>query len=221
MLSPLFWRGAGGEAFAQLFRAGFTVGFVASDVDGMDARDNDNDYTHLGFTLGGIVNTDLSSKYVLQMELNYIQKGHTDLPDSNNNGHYRFSFDYIEIPLLIKRHLHFKKETSFMNKFDIEAGASVGQMVRHSIYQNGSLNPIDMSYVNKTDVSVLVGVDYNFTKNVFFCFRFTDSVIPVIKHGVIPNYLKLLVFNQGANMTAQFTFKFVFGGTNPDNTIPK
>src|ERR1017187_8739910 len=79
---------------AQRFQAGLTAGGIASDIPGMDTRDNDADFTKLGYTVGALVSTAISSKALVQLEINYIQKGTAQKPDSLNNGSFRYSFNY-------------------------------------------------------------------------------------------------------------------------------
>ncbi|MGZ4100138.1 MAG: porin family protein, partial [Bacteroidia bacterium] len=123
----------GNSGYAQRFRAGFTAGLVASDIDGADTRDNDNDFHKVGFTAGGLVNSKVGNKSTFQLELNFIQKGSTQPPDSNNNGYYKIAFSYIEIPVLIKRKIYFTIRKKPVNKIDLETGLSIGRMITRTI----------------------------------------------------------------------------------------
>src|SRR3974377_2085409 len=92
---------------AQRFNAGFSLGAVASDIHGMDQRDRDNDFNKLGFTVGGIVNTKVNEKNIFQMEINYIQKGSMQNPDSAHMDYYKFVADYVDVALLFRHHMKF------------------------------------------------------------------------------------------------------------------
>ena len=197
-------------ARAQRFRAGFAAGPVIAEINGARARVCLN---KLGFTLGGIVNSALNEKNTLQLEINYIQKGTLQRPDSNNNGHFKISLDYIEIPLLLKHRTHFSIAKKTVDKFDLEIGASFGRLVRVKELLDNS--PLSSSpKFNKTDVSVFAGLDYNIVPSVYLCLRYSNSVIPVLNKSFLPAYLFRYSYNKGNNMVFQFAFKFVFGKTD-------
>ncbi len=199
------------------FKAGLTGGLVASDIPGTDTRDNDVDYNKLGFTLGALVNTRVNDKTLVQLEINYIQKGTEQKPDSNNQGYFKLSLNYIEVPLLIRRRLHFSVFKRPSTNFDLEAGASYGKIFSMA-YVDGTNTPatLNPAAFNQTDISLLFGVDYNFNPNWAFCIRYTNSLIAAIKTDPLPagyKYLSALpyTFNHGDNVVIQFTIKFAFG----------
>jgi hypothetical protein len=198
---------------AQTFRAGFSMGATGTDINSMDSRDGDNDFNKLGFLLGGIVNTSIDKKNMFQMEMNYIKKGTSQKPDSLNNNYYKLALDYIEVPLLLRHKIHFNIGKKPIDRFDLEIGASVGRMVRHSWIENGYPSTFDPTRINKTDVSLLVGFNYNFSSHACLSFRYSNSVIPAVKHDVIPGYLLPYDFNAGNNMVIQMALKFIFGGS--------
>ena len=200
-------------ADAERFRAGLTLGVTATDIDGMDTHDQDNDFYKLGFALGGIINTKLNAKNDLQVEINYIKKGTMQLPDSNNNGYYKLALDYIEVPFILRHHVKFNMGKMEVNKFDLELGASVGRLVNSSWERGNYQYDIDMSMINSTDVSLLVGLSYNFSSHVNLNFRYSNSVIPSVKQNVIPGYLITYYYNSGNNMVFQMSLKFIFGGS--------
>jgi hypothetical protein len=210
-----------GMAQNQRFKAGFTAGLVATDVDGADTRDGDNDFSKLGFTAGLLLNTELSKKTALQLELNFIQKGSMQRPDSMNNGYYKIGFSYVEFPVLLKRHITFKVRQKPVTRIDLEAGASVGRMVSYQIINGtNSVLPPSNNLFNFTDVSLLAGADYNISKSVIFCLRYSNSIIPVIKRNTPNIHFITYTFNKGNNMVLQFSFKFIFKGKTVES-IPK
>lgn len=203
-------------SIAQRFRAGLTAGAVATDVAGAGTRDNFTHFNKLGFTAGGIVNTTLNEKNVFQLEINYVQKGSLQRPDSANNDYFKLSFNYVEIPLIFRRHLHFTLFKKPSTRFDLEGGVSVGRLIYSELIGNTNYTQsIDPKNFNKTDVSILAGIDYNFNSNLYFCLRYSNSVIPVTKKNPAPGpalvYLPA-AFNQGNNLAFQFSFKYIFSG---------
>lgn len=208
-------------AIAQRFRAGFSLGTTISDIDGTDTVDHDNDFHKLGFTAGGLVNMRLNSKNVLQMELNYTQKGSLQPPDSNNMGYYKISLAYIEIPLIIKRRLTIKTSKRTIDKIDLEGGASFGRLISHKVLDgNNYVAASPNSLFNFTDISLHLGLDYNFSDNFYFCFRYSNSVIPVIKRNSLVRSTAIYTFNKGNNMVYQLGFKYVFSAKNKAAGVP-
>jgi hypothetical protein len=127
----------------------------------------------------------------------------------------------VEIPLLFKRHIRFNFKKKPFTKIDLEGGVSYGKMVQRKVIGNSNTQLSNTApYYNTNDVSLLVGADYNFSKNVYFCFRYSNSVIPVIKRNALrPGFISY-TYNKGNNLVFQFSFKFVFGGTAP-MVVPK
>jgi len=199
---------------AQRFRGGVSGGLISSDVYGDDPRDYDNDFHKVGYVFGGFVNTPVSERGILQFEINLIQKGTEQFPDSNNQGNYKLVLNYVEIPLIYKHRINLTISKKTVSAFDIQAGASFGQLIHSSLAGDSVARNPDMSFLNKTDVSVLAGIDYNFSDNFNFCIRYSNSVIPVFKRNSIPigYYLPPYgTFNNGNNMVWHFMFQYTFG----------
>ena len=196
----------------QRFHAGFSIGPTATEIGGLKTRNSNSGFHKLGYMFGGIVNTSPNDKNTFQMELNYVQKGSMQPPDSMNQGYYKLAVDYVDMAFLFRHHIHFKIKQKSIDQFDWEAGASLGRMMRHSWVLDNYPAPIDLNSMNMTDISIFGGIDYNFSPKVCLNIRYSNSVIPVIKHNVIPSYLYTRFFNVGNNMAIQFTLKCVFGG---------
>lgn len=198
---------------AQRFHAGFTAGVTVTDIPGMDARDGDLDFNKLGLVGGGIVSTQLNEQNDLQFEINYIQKGSSQRPDSLNNGQFRLSLDYIEVPLVFRHRMNIALRQRTVKRFGFEAGISIAQLVRFKEVANNYPQTVYASYFNKTEVSLLAGVDCFLTDRLMFSLRYSNSVIPAVKrNGQMPGFY-LYTFNQGNNMVFQLAFKFIFGET--------
>ena len=205
------------------FKAGMSLGAVVSDVNGADARDGDNDFRKIGYTGGIFVNTALNQKNILQFEINYITKGSMTPPDSNNNGYFKIVLGYIEVPILVRHKINFNIKKKPVEKFELEGGLSVGRLVNHDVIGAANYSIPDFGNLfNSTDVSIVGGIDYNFTKNVYLCVRYSNSVIPALKKNVVvnPQFIRY-TFNKGNNMVFQFSLKFTFGNKNSETTPAK
>jgi len=193
---------------AQHFRAGLSGGPAVTDVAGTTAKN----FQKLGLTVGVLVNSALSQRNTLQLEINFTKKGSMQKPDSLNNGYFKLDLDYIEIPILLKHRLQLTAFKKPITKFDLEFGLSAGRLIRYDYSANNYSQAINPNSFNYTDLSLLLGIDYNFTSNFYFCLRYTNSVIPATKRNKVTSPLFLpATFNQGNNMAFQFVFKVIFG----------
>lgn len=197
---------------AQRFKAGIDLGFVASEVYGSDIVPdsdawNDASFRKAGFMLGGNVGTALGERTLLQMEINYIQKGTQQNGDSTGFGFYKFSFNYVEVPLLVKYRLHLKGQKT--NGFEIHGGVSAAMMIKSKAQGANFYTIDDYSYLNRTDISLLAGFGYNFYEHFNLSFRYSNSVIPVFSRLNSPLYFAQ-AFNVGNNMVLHFILQYTF-----------
>src|SRR5262245_46820191 len=138
------------EVYSQRFNGGITAGLLASDLVGLDSYDTD--FNKAGLTFGGLVNTHISPKGLLQFELYYIQKGSNQLPDSANNYYdtFKLNLDYVEGALLYKHRIPVIVNKKPLDRVELEAGPSFGFRVR--IKQTGTaIGFFDDSQYKKTD----------------------------------------------------------------------
>jgi hypothetical protein len=201
------------HASAQRFRAGLSGCAAITDIPGTDTRDGDADFHKLGFAMGGIVNSFIDEDNSFQFEINYITKGTAQAPDSSNNGAYQLSLNYLEVPFVYRHRIHFNVNKKPVTKFEIEFGASVGRMVHYNEKVNNYSTAFGLANVNKTDVSLLFGVNYVVNSHVYFGFRASNSVIPALKKNSIPFTFKRFTFNNGNNVVFQLGVHFIFGKT--------
>ncbi len=199
---------------AQHFSTGLSLGPLVSDVQGTDTRDYDNDYAKIGYCGGIFVNRTFGRNDILQLEINYVQKGTEQLPDSTNNGYFKLVFNYVEVPLIWRHRIRVNMNRKFYNNFEWELGASGGYLFSYSYNSSGYNLPLDKSNLNSVDICVLLGINYLISHNWYFGVRFSNSVIPVIKRNAIPAQALAtypLSFNNGNNTMFEFCLRFVFG----------
>ena len=210
------------ESFAQSFNAGISGGLTVSEINGANSDPNRRGFHKLGVTVGGVVNARIAKNTLLQFEINYIQKGSMQPPDSLNNGYYKIALGYVEIPILIRQQVFFNWKGKRVNKVDLEFGASYGKMLQRTVIgsSNYQLNNT-AEYYNTDDISLLAGVDYNFTNNICFNFRYSNSLIPAIKRTAFrPGLVTTRTINRGNNMVFQFGFKFLFSTKRKGSGTP-
>lgn len=206
----ILWSSA---ANAQRFKAGVSGGMLASDVIGLDLVDGDTDFNKAGFTFGGLVNTNLSPKNSLQMEIYFIQKGSYQPPDSTYSYYYKISLDYIEVALLYKHRIPVVVNQKPLDRVELEAGPSFGERLRISEegYSAGNPGANYESPYTSSDFGINFGISYFFSENFYFNFRYFSSIIPVAKHSVRFNDYFFSTFNNGDNVALMFTLKYLFG----------
>jgi hypothetical protein len=210
----LFW-GLQNTSFAQgpsRFRAGLSMGAVATDIPGTDTRDNDSDFKKLGFTFGAFVNSELSAKNILQLEINFTQKGAQQDPDSLNNGYFKLSLNYIDVPLIFRHKMHLNIRHKPMDKLEIEGGIALEQLISYTNIDGTNYQlPIDKNTFNTTTASILAGLNFNLTPHIYFCLRYSNSFIPAVKRNSIPAAFFRYAYNSGNNQVVLFAVKYVFG----------
>lgn len=154
------------------FNAGVLGGLATSEVSG-DRLEGPN---KAGVYLGAYVNRYFSKRSSIQMELDFIQKGSRENPDSSNAYQsYKLRLSYIEIPV------HYRYD--FIEKASVEVGLSLGVLVHEYEEANGyewvATNPDGFS---RTDFSINVGLFYTIVKNLRINVRYSNSLLPIRPH---------------------------------------
>ncbi len=209
------------NSVAQRFKPGLIFGAVASDVDGVDLKDNDNDFNKAGLTAGALLKTNLSEKNSLQFEILYTQKGSLQKPDSLGNGYYKLNLNYVEIPLMIKHKIVFNVRKKQITNFYIEAGPSYGRLVR--VKQEGTYD-YGSAYANNfknDEIAINLGVGCRIVNNLYLNVRYCNSIIPVVKQNttIKGNGFFWAELNKGANLEFAFTLRYIFSNEKEKNEI--
>jgi len=198
---------------SQSFHAGIIAGATVTDVNGIDQTDNDNDFHKLGFSLGGLVNQKIGNSSLIQMELAYIQKGSAQPVDSGYVP-YTLNLNYVDISLLVKHGVKFRTKKTTVDKLGFEVGLTAGTPVKSSFTINGVKQSVyDM---NKLDLELLAGINYNFTPGFYLSLRYSNSLIHAIKHdSSFVNFYPFFTWQKGNNLVFQMTLGFIlFNGKN-------
>jgi hypothetical protein len=215
LLTVLFFCGIFPQLNAQRFRAGISVGPVITDIQGADTRDFDNDFYKVGIAAGGIVNTKLTEQNSFQFEINYVPKGSMQKPDSMNMGYYKLKLNYVEVPFVFRHRMQFTLNKKPRTHLETEIGASLGRMIKFEEIVDNYSQTFGTGNVHKTDISILMGLNYDFNEHFYFGVRYANSVIPALKRNSIDPLFFRFTFNNGNNMVWQLSFHYVFGKTAP------
>lgn len=162
-----------GHATGQRFHGGAMGGLAATQLDG----DNLGGYNKPGVRVGGWVNTPIKPNVIMQLELEYIQKGSKVSESEIKIGKYYHSLlNYIQVSLLAK--------TSLMKMLDGEAGLAGGYMTRSVEDKDGGgfIEPEPEDAFTDFEFSGMVGLSYALSKNLEANARFNYSLLPVRDH---------------------------------------
>lgn len=201
---------------AQHFRAGIVAGPAITDIKGTDMHDGDADFHKLGFSAGGVMNSIIDDQNSFQFEINYVTKGSAQLPDSSNQGAYKLALNYVEVPIVYRHRMIFTNHGKQLTHFEIEFGASVGRMIHYDEKVDNYSTAFGPGNINKTDASLLLGLNYVISEHFYFGFRYSNSLIPAVKKNSIPFTFARFTFNNGNNMVMLLSAHYIFGKSTVD-----
>ncbi|MEM9024344.1 MAG: porin family protein [Bacteroidota bacterium] len=158
-----------------VFKAGAIAGLTITQIDG----DGYAGWNKVGLTVGGFVNTRISRKNYLQMELLFVQKGSKN-PSDPENGDFDFydiRLNYVEVPVLFRRR--------FKRRFMAEGGLSLGVQVTRD--ESDISGPVAVSGFdfNRFELALHLGAEYAILKNTFVNARLSHSVLPISDEAII------------------------------------
>ncbi|GAB4328710.1 MAG: hypothetical protein Kow00127_21230 [Bacteroidales bacterium] len=166
---------------SQEFHGGLLGGLAASEISG-DRLQGPN---KAGLYLGAFVNRHISERSSFQMELDFIQKGSRQNPDSANNYQsYLLRINYAELPV------HYRYD--FHERGTLEAGLSLGVLI-HSHEEANGYEWVAGPDFYRTDLSFNIGAFYTLTERLRFNVRYSNSILPVRPHSQGQTYK----WNQG------------------------
>jgi hypothetical protein len=166
-------------AFSQQFQGGLLGGIVGSQVAG----DLYSGYNKVGVIGGGYIALLLDTKFSLQLEMEYIQKGSrhnadTDIPTDIT---YKLNISYIEMPLLLRYQV--------TDKLGLEAGLGFAALVSHKETQDGVSMTDYRPGFHPSNISAVGGISYNFNSRYRVILR-TDNSLSSIRKDVFPGMVK-------------------------------
>ncbi len=156
------------------FKAGLIVGANGAQVDG----DGFAGYTKLGLNLGGRMMIVLHEHWQPGFELLYNQKGsQTTLETSIGPLQYKYSLDYISIPLMMN---YVDRRVQFT------AGAAYNQLVKAKVKDAGIDDPLIAEGFKKVDISLLAGMTFylDVNKHIAANARFEYSLMDAYAGGL-------------------------------------
>ena len=147
------------------------MGLAATQIDG----DNLGGYNKPGIRGGGWVNTSISENLVMQLELEFIQKGSKiSQNELKNQRYYHARLNYIQVGVLAK--------TPLLTRLNGEAGIAGSYLVTSLEDKDGggfleAEPPFDLF-----EFSGLVGLNYELNERFTINVRLNYSLLPVRAH---------------------------------------
>ncbi|MCF8335020.1 MAG: PorT family protein [Bacteroidales bacterium] len=156
---------------AQRFHGGAMLGLAATQIDG----DNLGGYNKPGIRGGGWVNTPVSESLVMQLELEFIQKGSkVSQNELKNKEYYHARLNYLQAPVLV--------QTSLMTRLTGEAGIAGAYLVASlEDDDGGGFIEADPPF-DQFELSGLLGLNYELSEHFIANVRFNYSLLPVRPH---------------------------------------
>ncbi len=169
-----------GFAAGQGFDGGLRAGIAASEVSG----DNLGGPDKLGWFASVFTSTGLGAYSRVQLEMLYIQKGSRSRPNEKNNFYdYRFSLQYVEVPLLFIYDFPLGENLRHGGRLSLEAGLSLAFLVA-ALEKENDLE-IDLAQekpYNDAELNVLLGLYYPVANRLKFHLRFSQGITPLRPH---------------------------------------
>jgi len=180
ILASGFWLLAS-VVVAQQFKVGLLGGISTSQVDG----DTYAGYNKVGFLVGGFVTKkfSLENKWSASFEITYIQKGSRKVPhpDKGDYSEYKLNLNYAEVPLLLKYNFSASDSSNeHRMNFALEGGLAIGALVYSKEEIAGGQLPGGTPF-QKSDYSIILGLNYFLSKHIGFDVRTEYSIVPVRK----------------------------------------
>jgi hypothetical protein len=170
----------------QDFYGGVMAGVVGSQVAG----DTYNGYHKPGIMVGGFVNYQFTKHSILQMELEFFQKGSRKNPnyEQNDLDQYLFRVNYVEMPLLYQWKLN--------DRLKFEAGPSMGIFINY--YEEKDETEIkDGNRPAALTLQINAGFYIFLTRHLIFNFRTNNSLINIRSEQAPGDVLRLFPGNYG------------------------
>ncbi len=149
LLMGSIWRM---DAQEQRFRGGLIAGINMAQIDG----DRLYGYNKLGFNAGVKVNTILTERWQLSLELIYSQQGSSRSKNDLGSSYQRFNLNYVEVPVMI----------NFLDwKLHFSGGLVYGRLIDFTVEDIFGEDITDAEEFNDNALSYILGATYFINDN--------------------------------------------------------
>ncbi len=154
---------------AQNFDAGLLGGFSTSQVTG----DNLSGFNKLGSRFGAYISYPINKKMNYQLEMQYLEKGSKKPFTENSPETYLFELNYIELPTTL----------NYQVKKGIYIESGIGTAFLVDYKEQDEIADINTDKPNTFAIDFLLGVQYQFKKNLKLNIRYANSISRIRKHA--------------------------------------
>lgn len=183
-------------AMAQDLRFGVKGGIAASWLTHTVMVGDETIYPHNSIYAGALLNYEVSDNFILQTELIYSGKGHTD--KNSENVRYSRRLGYIQLPLFAGYRIPDKD-------FTIMAGPELGCLV-HSATVVGDKKANSTDQCRPFNLAFAVQTNYMINYNLGIDFKFDWGLTPTFKSGMYADKVN----DDGHNFTVQVGLSYLF-----------
>ena len=194
--------GSGMYARSQEFNGGVMAGLVGSQVAG----DTYSGFNKAGVFAGGYVNYQFTKHSVLQMELEFFQKGarKNPKPEENDYNSHLFRANYVELPILYQYLVN--------ERIRLETGPSFGFLISHYEETDEEVLSDDPGYNKPAALTVQfnLGIYVYLLDNLAFNFRTNNSVFNIRQENRDGDVFRLWgygQFNDSLILSLFYTFR--------------
>ena len=189
-------------AAQQQFQGGLVIGVTTTQVSG----DGLGGWDKFGVVAGGWVNMPVFAEWSLQLGMNYINKGSKTKRDTINFESFGYYLNYVDVPILLQRHLTLRSKF----KADVGFGPYAGFLLNQKIKSNGIDREVTPPF-ERYDIGLNASCKLWWSSTIFTSLAFTTSVLPTRPNPSSVNpgsYYEKGTYNQ----TIQFCLGKKFGG---------
>jgi len=203
LLAVLIYLASVADAGAQSFRGGLMAGLTASEVSG----DRSAGPNKVGWYASVFTDYPLSDFSFWHLELMYIFKGSREFndPDDPSDGafrDYRFSLQYVEVPVLFKIQFPVAGRLPYTSWLGAEAGLSVSRVIGHFETNDVGVEITrDMAAerpFRPAELNLILGISVPVGEMFAFNIRLNQGLTPIRDHASG----KSIWYNRGQYSTA-------------------
>lgn len=154
------------------FKLDLHAGLAGTQVQG----DGLGGFDKLGFMGGLGIHTELSDKFDLGFEMNFVQKGSIKRPDPEAGDYteYKMSLGYIQVPVYLKYNA--------TDKIAFTGGPALGVLVSSKEEDMNGEIPTQIEF-NQFELALILGVRYAISETLTAGVRLDQSLLPIRSKG--------------------------------------
>lgn len=168
---------------AQRFKGSAVLGLNFSQIDGDDLAG----FNKVGLTGGFKLDSPLNDKWDMSLEMLYSKRGSSTGFGFGGDANLT-SLQYLSVPILVSLKDWYIKDEDY-HKVSAHGGLDFGYMF--SAKSTNDIYQADVNNFKKVDISLLVGINYKFTRKLGLTIRYTRSYTSLLPNNVISYFITI------------------------------